>query len=77
MVEETPKSIIGRAEEVNVAAATARSFSCAGCPCDNNIWGAPWMTPGSFSGPVGGVGRRDRTGPPAGAEGLPTTVDLP
>lgn len=55
-IEETPKSIIGRAEEVNVAAATARSFSCAGCPCNNNIWGAPWMTPSSFTGPVGGVG---------------------
>ena len=30
--------------------------------------GRPWR-------PVGGVGRRDRVGPPAGVEGMPATVD--
>lgn len=54
-IEETPGSMIGRAERTNIAAGTARSFSCTTCPCDNDFYDAT-MTPATFTGPVGGSG---------------------
>lgn len=35
--ELKPKTMIGRAEQLNIAQGIARSFSCGGCPCPNNM----------------------------------------
>lgn len=50
--EVTPKTMIGRAEQLNVAQGIARSFSCGGCPCPSNISSSS-MSPGSFTSDVG------------------------
>jgi hypothetical protein len=54
--EETPGSMIGRAEQVNVRARTARSFSCSSsCPCPNTV-NAPTMSPAYYNGIIGDSG---------------------
>jgi len=51
--EELPRSIIGRAEQVNAVAGIARSFSCSNpCPCPPNFKNG-FLSPSSVTGPVG------------------------
>ena len=54
--EELPRSIIGRAEQVNAVAGIARSFSCSNpCPCPPNFKNG-FLSPSSVTGPVGDQG---------------------
>ncbi len=52
--QETPYSLIGRAEEVDSKAGIARSFSC-GFDCCVNYSDYFYLTPNTFTGPVGGT----------------------
>jgi hypothetical protein len=54
--QETPSSMIGRAEQTNVKDGIARSFSCnSGC-CDYYYWGSVVLSPSSLTGSVDGSG---------------------
>lgn len=54
--EETPKTIIGRAEHLNLAAGTSRSFSCgAPCTCPPSFYEAA-MSPGPLAATIGSAG---------------------
>ena len=52
-IEAKPMTMIGRAEIVNVAAGTARSFSCQTCNCPAQMYGSPYMYPASYTASVG------------------------
>jgi len=52
--QETPYSIIGRAEQTNVKEGVAKSFSC-GSDCCANYSVVDYMSPGSVSGDISGT----------------------
>lgn len=53
--EETPRSMIGRVEYLNIAAGTTRSFSCGNCPCGNRYFRSD-LTPSSVTKQAGDQG---------------------
>jgi hypothetical protein len=54
--QETPASVIGRAEQTNVKDGIARSFSCPSGCCDYYSYNQSSLSPDSLAGPVGGSG---------------------
>jgi hypothetical protein len=53
---ETPYSMIGRAEQVNIKSGIASSFSCGDGCCDYWTQNGYWLNPSSLTGYAGGSG---------------------